>query len=176
MASSTPIYYNDLLTNADDQQPEVLCIIWLDNNVQASDDRDTEQKLRSIINRFKRFKDAERCQKYINARSTEDRLIVIVSGQLGRKIVPAIHSVRQVISIYVYCMNEADNREWSKKYTKVKDVVTELDKLESQIEVDHKLQKIIEQPLSINIFTASKSIKEVNGKFIYSQVLIDCLL
>ncbi|CAF4694053.1 unnamed protein product, partial [Rotaria sp. Silwood2] len=58
----------------------------------------------------------------------------------------------------------------------VKDVVTELDKLISQIEVDHKIQKIIEQPLSITIFKAGKSIDDVNGKFVYSQVLIDCLL
>ncbi|CAF4863184.1 unnamed protein product, partial [Rotaria sp. Silwood2] len=145
MASSTHVSDDDVLTNADDQQFEVFCIIWLDNNMQANDDRDTEQKLRSIINRFKRFKDVERCQQYINARSTEDRLIIIVSGRFGRKIVPTIHNLRQVISIYVYCMNEADNREWSKKYTKVKDVVTELDKLISQIEVDHKIQKIIAQ-------------------------------
>ena len=120
MASSTPLSYDDLLINADDQQLEIFCIIWLDDNVQASDDRDTEQKLRSIINRLKRFKDVERCQQYISARSAEDRLIIIVSGRLGRKIVPAIHNVRQVISIYVYCMDEAGNREWSKKYTKVK--------------------------------------------------------
>ncbi|CAF1421185.1 unnamed protein product [Rotaria sordida] len=176
MASSIPVSYGDLLTNADDQQLEIFCIIWLDDNVQASDDRDTEQKLRSIINRLKRFKDVERCQQYINAGSAKDRLIIIVSGRLGRKIVPTIHNVRQVISIYVYCMDEAGNREWSKKYTKVKDIVTELDKLISRIEVDHKIQKVIEQPLSINIFTAGKSTDDVNGKFVYSQVLIDCLL
>ncbi|CAF1436120.1 unnamed protein product, partial [Rotaria sordida] len=73
-------------------------------------------------------------------------------------------------------MDETGNREWSKKYTKVKDVVTELDTLIYRIEVDHKIQKIIEQPLSINIFTAGKSTDDVNGKFVYSQVLIDCLL
>ncbi len=110
---------NDFLKNIDDQQLEIFCIIWLDDNTQASDNRDTEQRLRSIINRLKRFKDVENCEKYINERSAEDRIILIVSGRLGPTIVPTIHTLRQVISIYVYCMDEAGNREWSKKYAKV---------------------------------------------------------
>jgi hypothetical protein len=118
MATSAK-FMNDLLKNIDDQQLEIFCIIWLDDNTQTSDNRDTEQHLRSIINRLKRFKDVEQCENYINQRSLEDRLILIVSGRLGRKIVPTIHTVRQVISIYVYCMDEAGNKEWSKKYTKV---------------------------------------------------------
>lgn len=58
----------------------------------------------------------------------------------------------------------------------VKGVVTELDKLVSQIKNDHKIQQIIEQPLSINIFTSGNSTGGVNGKFVFSQVLIECLL
>ena len=118
MATSAK-FTSDYLANIDDEHLEIFCIIWLDDNSQANDNRDTEQHLRSIINRFKRFKDVERCEKYINERSPEDRLILIVSGRFGRKIVPAIYKVRQVISIYVYCMDEARNKEWSKKYTKV---------------------------------------------------------
>ncbi len=110
---------NDFLKNIDDHQLEIFCIIWLDDNTQASDNRDTEQRLRSIINRLKRFKNVEKCEKYIKERSPEDRIILIVSGRLGRMIVPTIHMLRQVISIYIYCMDEASNREWSEKYAKV---------------------------------------------------------
>jgi tetratricopeptide (TPR) repeat protein len=46
--------------------------------------------------------------------------------------------------------------------------------------VDHKVLKKVEEPLSINIFTTSggagKSTAGVNGQFVFSQVLIDCLL
>ena len=118
MATSAKVT-NDLLKHIDDQQLEVFCITWLDDNIQAGDNRDTEQHLRSIINRLKRFKDIERCEKFIQERSPEDRLILIVSGRLGRQIVPTIHTFRQVMSIYVYCMDAAGNREWSKKYAKV---------------------------------------------------------
>jgi hypothetical protein len=56
----------------------------------------------------------------------------------------------------------------------------ELDELISRIKVDHKVLKKVEEPLSINIFTTSggagKSTAGVNGQFVFSQVLIDCLL
>jgi hypothetical protein len=62
----------------------------------------------------------------------------------------------------------------------VKAVVGKLDELVSQITADHKIQKKVEEPLSINTFTTSasegKSTTEVNGQFIFSQLLIDCLL
>ncbi|CAF1165088.1 unnamed protein product [Adineta ricciae] len=159
-----------------DQQLEIFCIAWLDDNTQATDNRETEQHLRSIINRLKRFRNVEECERFIKDRSTDDRIILITSGRLGRKIVPAIHSIRQIISVYIYCMDEAGNKEWSKIYTKVKAVMTQLDKLVLRIKADHKVQQIIEQPLCMDVFTPGNSTGSVNGKFVFTQVLIECLL
>jgi len=62
----------------------------------------------------------------------------------------------------------------------VKAVIVEFDELISRISEDHKIQKKVEEPLSINIFTTSsgtgKSTTALNGQFVFSQVLIDCLL
>ncbi|CAF1459124.1 unnamed protein product [Adineta steineri] len=101
---------------------------------------------------------------------------MVVSGRLGREIVPLIQKVRQVISIYVYCMDEKGNKEWSRKFAKVKAVVVDLDKLVNRIKADHRIQKNVEESWSLNFFTAGKSLGGVNGKFVYLQVLIDCLL
>ncbi|CAF4959412.1 unnamed protein product, partial [Rotaria sp. Silwood1] len=159
---------------------EIFCLIWLDTNANATEIRDTEQRLRSIINHLKKFKDVEQCQKYIEERSQKDRLVMIVSGQLGREIVPVIHQLRQVISIYVYCFDKKRNEKWACKFAKVKAVVVELDELISRIKAEHKIQKMVEEPLSINIFTTSagagKSTTGLNGQFVFSQLLIDCLL
>ncbi|CAF1349105.1 unnamed protein product [Rotaria sp. Silwood1] len=179
---ATPIPLKDKLhTDIEDMDFEIFCIIWLDDNTTAKDNRDTEQNLRSIINRLKKFQDIARCQKYIEERSQNERLLMIVSGRLGSEIVPSIHKFRQVISIYVYCMDIIGHKKWANKFTKVKAVVSELNELISQIRRDHKIQKIIEEPLSINYFTTSdsdsgKSTADVNGKFVFSQLLIDCLL
>jgi tetratricopeptide (TPR) repeat protein len=62
----------------------------------------------------------------------------------------------------------------------VRAVVVELNELISQVKSDHKIQKQIEEPFSINFFTttagAGQSTTGVNGQFVFSQILIDCLL
>ena len=57
----------------------------------------------------------------------------------------------------------------------MKAVVVELDELISRIKADHKIQKKLEEPLSINFF-AGTSTAGVDGQFVFFQVLIDCLL
>ncbi|CAF1427681.1 unnamed protein product [Adineta steineri] len=171
---------DDFDTNTDDKSLEIFSLIWLDANVNVKDTRDTEVKLRSIINYIKKFQNVKQCQQYIEQTSQEDRLVIIVSGRLGQEIVPFIHQLRQVISIYIYCVDKKSNEQWAHKFAKVKSVVIDLDELVSQITTDHKIQKKVEEPLSINIFTtnvgAGKSTTGVNGQFVFSQILVDCLL
>ncbi|CAF2228318.1 unnamed protein product [Rotaria magnacalcarata] len=173
-----PSYYS--VSNTCDKNFDIFSLIWLDGNTNAKEVRDTEQKLRSIINQVQKFADIEPCQKYIKERSTKERLIIIVSGRLGREIVPSIHNLRQVISIYVYCLDKEGNEKWSSQYKKVKAVVVKLDELLCRIKDDHKIEEIVEQPLSINIFTTSTGVGTsttgFNGQFVFFQVLIDCLL
>ncbi|CAF1381323.1 unnamed protein product [Adineta steineri] len=178
--ATTVLPIDDFYTHTDDKSLEIFSLIWFDANVNVKDTRDTEVKLRSIINHIKKFQDIKQCQQYIEQTSQKDRLVIIVSGRLGREIVPYIHQLRQVISIYVYCMDTNSNEQWAYKFSKIKSVVVDLDELVSQITTDHKIQKKIEEPLSINIFTtnvdAGKSTIGVNGEFVFSQILIDCLL
>ncbi|CAF3807343.1 unnamed protein product [Rotaria sp. Silwood1] len=105
---------------------------------------------------------------------------MIVSGQSEQEIVPSIHKLQQVVSIYIYCMNKKKNEQWARTFAKVKAVVVELDELIFRIGTDHRIQKIVEEPLSINIFTTSTSVGTstmgINGQFVYSQLLIDCFL
>ncbi|CAF5005241.1 unnamed protein product, partial [Rotaria sp. Silwood1] len=166
--------------DADDMSLEIFCLIWLDANTSVEDNRDTEQELRSIINRLKKFQNVAQCQKYLEESSEHKRFVVIVSGRLGLEIVPSIHKLRQVISIYVYCLNKESNEEWVNNFSKVKAVIVQLDELISRIQDDHKIQKMVEEPLSINIFTtdmgSNKSTTGLNGQFVFSQVLIECLL
>lgn len=106
--------------NVDDQHLEIFSLIWLDKNVNLQDTRNTEQKLRTIINSIKNFEDVKQCQQYIEQRSQTDRLVLIVSGQMGRIILPFIHHLRQVVSIYVYCIDKKKNEEWTCQYAKVR--------------------------------------------------------
>ncbi len=62
----------------------------------------------------------------------------------------------------------------------MKSVVVEIDDLISKIKSDYEIQKKIEEPLSMNMFSTNdnndKSTKGINGEFIYFQLLIDCII
>ena len=102
------------------KQCEIFHLLWLDSNAEVHRDQETEQKLRSIINCLQKFQQVKPCQTYIEQSSDMDRIVLIVSGQLGQEIVRCIHDLRQVISIYVFCFNKKFHETWSSKYSKVK--------------------------------------------------------
>ncbi len=103
-----------------DDNLETFSLLWLDASVNSSEENRCAQKhLRSTINYLKTFEDAKQCQEYIEKISSYDRLILIVSGQLGQEIVPHIHHFRQVSSIYVYCRDKQRNEQWAKNFPKV---------------------------------------------------------
>ncbi|CAF0943435.1 unnamed protein product [Rotaria sordida] len=126
---------------------------------------------------LEKFQDVEQCWKYIEKQSPKNQLTMIVSGQLGKEIVPSIHAFQQIISIYVYCLDIEGHKPWANKFSKIKAVEDDVDKLITQIEHDHKTRKILEESVSHEFFTvADKSTIGLNGKFVFLQVLIDCLL
>lgn len=174
---------------------ELFCLLWLDSNPDES--QDTEQKLRSVINHLEKYQNIPQCQRYIRQTSIADRVVLITSGRLGREIVPTIHHLRQIISIYIYCMDKKANEQWSSNFSKVNDllflcesicrkasfskvkgVFTTIDELIDQIRENHRIEKQIEEPLAINIFSVGhgQSTSGLNGNFVFSQILIDCLL
>jgi len=147
---------------------ETFSIFWLDEQVNTTEDnRNTQLKLREIINHLKTFDDQGECHQRILSLSQEDRLVLIVSGRCGRQLVPQIHHLRQVSSIYVYCMDKKANELWTKDFTKIKSVIGELKDLIHVIRQDQKSRVKIEEPLSINL---------LNGNFVHSLLLIDVLI
>jgi hypothetical protein len=51
--------------------------------------------------------------------SKDDRIVLIISGRFGEILVPRIHSLRQVSSIYVYCKDKKRNEPWANQFKKV---------------------------------------------------------
>jgi len=161
---------------------ETFSIFWLDEQVNdTKDNRNTQLKLREIINHLKTFDDQNECLQRILSLSTQDRLVLIVSGRCSRQLVPQIHHLRQVSSIYVYCMDKKANELWVKDFIKIKSVIVELNDLIHVIKQDQQSRIKIEEPLPINIFKnstnkADQSTTGLNGDFIHSLLLIDVLI
>ena len=95
-------------------------LVWLDNLVNISQENlDGQRLIRSSIDHLKTFENIDKCEEYIRSISREERIILIVSGRLGREITPRIHQLPQVSSIYVYCLDKSTNEQWAKQFKKV---------------------------------------------------------
>jgi hypothetical protein len=103
-----------------DKNMESLPLIWFGAAVDDSQENvDVKKQLRSIINYLKKSQDATECEKYIESMPDGDRVLLIVSGGLGQEIVPRIHMLRQILSIYVFCIDKEKHEKWARKFTEV---------------------------------------------------------
>ena len=108
---------------ADEQNVNIHSLVWLDASVNAtSENINVQQQLRTLIDNFEAFENTNDCFNYIRHIPKQNRILLVVSGRLGREIVPRIHRLKQVLSIYVYCMDKQKNEIWAQKYPKVNEV------------------------------------------------------
>ncbi|CAF3667793.1 unnamed protein product [Rotaria socialis] len=161
---------------------ETFYLIWLDPHVNTDKHHlEAQQRLRALISHLVTFDDVDTCRKYITQAPLKHYLVLIVSGQLGQKLVPRIHHINQVINIYVFCANKALHEKWAKEFQKVTAIFVSADDLISQIELDNKYRQKLAESLSFNTFNfndvqAGQSTVGLNGQFVYNQVLMDVLL
>jgi hypothetical protein len=100
-----------------DKNFESFCYVWLDDDTNRLKTKiDTQKQLGNCL---KIFEDENQCEQYIRNASTSNRIVLIVSDHLGQKIIPHIHRLQQVSSIYVYGTNNDSTEEWTKDYSKV---------------------------------------------------------
>ncbi|CAF3321461.1 unnamed protein product [Rotaria socialis] len=143
-------------------------IFWLDASVNNEENITAQKKLRSIINQLRTFVDPEEFLDRVRFIPQGDLTMLIVSGQMGRIVVPEMQKLAQVSSIYVYCFDKEANLQWSQPYKKVKAVCTKLDELIDIIRVDQKNRGRNEEALAMDILDRSST--ELND--IYEQLVV----
>jgi hypothetical protein len=98
---------------------EAFACLWLDADVaNTEDNRETEQNLRQFINHLRTFNKANECVEVIE-KTKKEKVVLIVSGKLGRDVIPSIHHLPQLIACYIYCFDESEHQEWAKNYPNV---------------------------------------------------------
>ncbi|CAM4850262.1 unnamed protein product [Rotaria magnacalcarata] len=136
---------------------ETYSIFWLDASAHNEENIKAQKKLRSIVNQLRTFVDPEEFLDGVRLIQQGDLTILIVSGQMGRIVVPEMQKLAQVSSIYVYCFDKEANLQWSQPYKKVKAVCTKLDELIDIIRVDQKNRGRNEEALAMDILDRSST-------------------
>ncbi|CAF1263979.1 unnamed protein product [Adineta ricciae] len=150
--------------------------VWLRNVMDSSQDITELESLRILINNFMVFENEDECTYYIENPLEDDDIILIINIRLVEKILSKVHELPQISAIYIYGSCQKEYKEWTKKYTKIREIFIQVNELIKKLLCDSKEQeKSTHDHISFDIFNGH-STNELNGAFIYSQLLINCLI
>ena len=143
-------------------------LIWLDSDFNETKPhfKKSLENLHQTVTSIATFTDADECVDFIEE-IEEGRVFLIVSGSLGRHVVPCIQAMSHVESIYVFCNNKVLHEEWVHKIPKVKGLYTEIEPISETLQIHSKL---------CDRAMISISFKGVDALFMYTQLLKEAVL
>ncbi len=111
-------------------------IIWCDKfiNENEQDDQHTLNQLYEVGGQVIIFTDEQGCLEYIDKIQEKNKLMLIVSGSLGKSFVPKIYNRVQIYLIYIFCGRKMQHKFWAEKYEKIKDVFDNIIELRKDLE------------------------------------------
>ena len=156
-------------------------LVWLDANINEKDDdfRNSITKLRQVVNTVNIFVDADKCIDFIN-NVQEATTFMIISGALGQTTVPTIHSKKQISDIYVFCRNKAWHEKWTKEWSKIKGVFTNIQPIceilkQTAYACDHNAVSITFATTK-DAATSASNKNTLDCSFMYTEILKNILL
>jgi hypothetical protein len=163
------------------QTMQNVLLIWLDSNIdnKNQDCRNTVTQLRRIVNDIKTYTDGDRCIQFINT-IRDNKACMIISGALGQLIVPRVHNMFQVDSIFIFCRNKKHHEQWTKEWPKIKGVFTEISLICEAVK--QAAQECEQNAISISFMgtnasdASSKTLDGPDPSFMYTQILTEILL
>jgi hypothetical protein len=163
-----------------DQTVQNVFLIWLDNNIDdnSADCRNTISQLRFIVNTINTFTDGDECIQFLDSIGNE-KACMIISSSFGQQIVPRIYNMSQVDSIFIFCDNNEYYEQWTKEWSKIKGVFTEISPIcESFKQV---AQQCEQNAIPISFIATSgdiskKRLDQLEPSFMYTQIIKEVLL
>ena len=103
-------------------------LVWVDASIDEThkDCRYTLTQLRTVVNDVTVFTDPDACVDFLGG-VTDEKAFVMISGSLGQALVPRIHSMKQVDTIFIFCMDQKRHRAWTSEWSKIADVFTRIE-------------------------------------------------
>ena len=154
-------------------------LIWVDIHLNSHEYLHTQKTLGFFIDHFQIFNETNSCEKYIRSTSADIRIILILHEQFADELIDRTDQCRQISDIYIYSLNEKSHSNWTKRtvngvYNQLEELLDNIKNLRTQ-----RRRSAIDESLSMNFFhldtNNEKSTMEINGEFLQSQLLIDCL-
>ncbi len=155
--------------------------VWLDANIDETNDPDCQNtltELRQVVNTINIFVDTNQCMNFL-MNNHHAKILMIVSGSIGKNIVPLVHNISQLISIYIFCGDQSKHEHWVKKWSKIKGVFTEISPICNELKQVGQRYDRDSIPISIVSMSDEISTTELNQldqSFMHTQILKEILL
>ena len=155
-------------------------LLWVDANIEQSikDCQQTLTQLRSVVNEVNTFTDTEKCIQFLQGIDKE-KVFMIVSGSMGRDLIPRIHDLSQLDVIYVFCANKSYHEEWSKDWNKVKGIYTNIEHICKALSMAGKQCNEDATPVGFlgkHEMTSGQNLNEIEPSFMYTQLFKEILV
>jgi hypothetical protein len=105
---------------------------------------------------------------------------MIISGSFGQQIVPHVHKMSQVDSIFIFCSNKKYHEQWTKDWAKIKGVFTDITPICEALKEAAQQCEHNATPISFMATGGDdanqKKLDQLDCSFMYTQILKDILL
>jgi tetratricopeptide (TPR) repeat protein len=156
-------------------------LIWLDGNIDEKTNAECQNiitKLREVVNALNTFNDVDECIKFITDIKAE-KVFMISSDALGQTIVPVVHEMAQISTIYIFGQNKTRHEQLAQQWPKVKGVFTDITPICEALK--EAVQECDQNTISMSFVatsddTTNKNLNELDQSFMYTQILKEILL
>ncbi|CAF1186881.1 unnamed protein product [Adineta steineri] len=157
------------------QHMQNVLLMWLDSNIDKTngDCQNKIKKLRCVVNDISTYTDGDQCLEFIQT-IVDNKVCMIISGSLGQHIVPRVHNMPQVDSIFIFCSNKKYHEQWTKDWSKIKGVFTEITPIcEALKEAAHQCEQ---NAIPMSFVGSNKKLDQLDPSFMYTQILKEIIL
>ncbi|CAF4232907.1 unnamed protein product, partial [Adineta steineri] len=157
------------------QQVQNVLLVWLDSNIDETNDdcQNTITKLRYAVNDIKTYTNVDQCLEFIQT-IVDKRVCMIIPGFFGQHIVPRVHNLSQVDSVFIFCSSAKHHEQWTKDWPKIKGVFTDITPIcEALKEAAHQCEQ---NSIPMSFVGSNKQLDHLDPDFMYTQIIKEILL
>jgi tetratricopeptide (TPR) repeat protein len=155
-------------------------LVWLDSNIDETkeDCRNTITHLRRIVNAINLFTNTDQCITFLTQIENE-KAFLIVSGSLGKLVMPTLHEISQLDSIYIFCEKKSCHEQWTKQWSKIKGLFTQIIPICESLKL--AAQHCDQNSISVSFVSthddvSKQNLNQLDPSFMYTQILKEILL
>ncbi|UJR12206.1 hypothetical protein I4U23_016383 [Adineta vaga] len=112
------------------QKMQTVVAVWLDKHFDRNNEdcRNRIQQFQSVVNHINVFTDNDGCIEFI-LEIDDKKVFMIISESVAQSLVPCIHDIRQLNSIFIFRHKKQLYEGWTKDWPKIRGVFTDISSL-----------------------------------------------